>query len=211
MHKRRLSPTRVFAALALLPALAACTPQGVALGVGTLAGRMLLQERDIDDALSDTDIEISIVSRLIDFSPQLAAVVTVTSIEGRVLITGDVDTAEQVARIVEIAWISPEVVSVENELTVDQGGGIAQASEDLQLATAIRLRIIRDPDIADINFTIAVDGGVVHLAGLARDREELRDLIWHVRRTAGVVQVVSHVLTLDDPRRLLTPKAAKDA
>jgi osmotically-inducible protein OsmY len=198
-------------ALALLPALSACTPQGLALGVGTFAGRMLLQERDVDHALGDADIEIGIVSRLIDFSPQIAAAVSVTSIEGRVLITGDVDTAEQIARIVEIAWISPEVVSVENELTIDQGGGVAQAADDLQLAAAIRLRIIRDPDIADINYVIAVDGGVVHLAGLARDRQELRDLIWHVRRTTGVVQVVSHVLTLDDPRRRPSPQAEQGA
>ena len=200
-QKKRLSPACAPAILAAALALAACSPQGVAIGAGAVVGRMLLQERDADDGLSDADIELSILSRILDHSPNAAASVSVTSIEGRVLIVGDVDDAEDVARIVEIAWMSPDVVSVSNELTVGKGGGIAQASSDLQLAAAIRIRLVRDPGIADINFTVAVDGGIVHLAGLARDGEELRKAVWHARRTAGVVQVVSHVLTIDDPRR----------
>jgi osmotically-inducible protein OsmY len=201
-QEKQLSSVRVLAVLVGLSVLSACSAQGTVIGLGAVVGRILLQERDAGDALSDTDIEIGILTRILEFSPEAAATVSVTSIEGRVLLTGDVDGAEDGARIVEIAWISPQVGSVANELTVGLGGGIGQASDDLQLAAAIRLRLVRDLGIADINFTIAVDGGVVHLAGLARDREELRSVIWHVRRTAGVVHVVSHVLTLDDPRRV---------
>jgi osmotically-inducible protein OsmY len=201
-QEKQLSSVRVLAVLVGLSVLSACSAQGTVIGLGAVVGRILLQERDAGDALSDTDIEIGILTRILEFSPEAAATVSVTSIEGRVLLTGDVYGAEDVARIVEIAWISPQVGSVANELTVGLGGGIGQASDDLQLAAAIRLRLVRDLGIADINFIIAVDGGVVHLAGLARDREELRSVIWHVRRTAGVVHVVSHVLTLDDPRRV---------
>ncbi|MFT4793014.1 MAG: osmotically-inducible protein OsmY [Paracoccaceae bacterium] len=201
-QEKQLSSVRVLAVLVGLSVLSACSAQGTVIGLGAVVGRILLQERDAGDALSDTDIEIGILTRILEFSPEAAATVSVTSIEGRVLLTGDVDGAEDGARIVEIAWISPQVGSVANELTVGLGGGIGQASDDLQLAAAIRLRLVRDLGIADINFIIAVDGGVVHLAGLARDREELRSVIWHVRRTAGVVHVVSHVLTLDDPRRV---------
>jgi osmotically-inducible protein OsmY len=201
-QEKQLSSVCVLAVLVGLSVLSACSAQGTVIGLGAVVGRILLQERDAGDALSDTDIEIGILTRILEFSPEAAATVSVTSIEGRVLLTGDVDGAEDGARIVEIAWISPQVGSVANELTVGLGGGIGQASDDLQLAAAIRLRLVRDLGIADINFIIAVDGGVVHLAGLARDREELRSVIWHVRRTAGVVHVVSHVLTLDDPRRV---------
>ncbi len=207
-QKKRPSPAYAPALLAAALAVGACSPQGVAIGAGAMVGRVLLQERDAGDALTDTDIEIGILSRILDFSPEAAASVSVTSIEGRVLLSGDVDSAEQVALIVEIAWMSPEVVSVANELTVGRGGGIAQASGDLQLATAIRIRLVRDPGIADINFALSVEGGVVHVAGLARDGEELRRVIWHARRTAGVVQVVSHVLTVDDPRRVAPVRKA---
>ncbi|MFT6773128.1 MAG: osmotically-inducible protein OsmY [Paracoccaceae bacterium] len=192
---------RLCAALVLIAVGAGCTPQGAVIGVGAAVGRVVLQERSTEDALTDTDIELGIVSRIFDMSASAAAKVSVTSIEGRVLLSGEVESAEQAARIVEIAWLSPDVVSVTNEVKVADGGGLAQAASDFQLAAALRLRLIRDLGIADINYVIVTDGGTVHLAGLARDAEELRKAIWHVRRTAGVARVVSHVLTIDDPRR----------
>jgi osmotically-inducible protein OsmY len=192
---------RLCAAIAVVAFGAGCTPQGAAIGVGAVVGRVVLQERSTEDALADTDIELGIMSRIFDMSASAAAKVLVTSIEGRVLLAGEVDGAEQVARIVEIAWLSSDVVSVTNEVKVAGGGGLAQAAADMQLGAALRLRLIRDPGIADINYVIVTDGGTVHLAGLARDPEELRKAVWHLRRTAGVARVVSHVLTIDDPRR----------
>lgn len=192
---------RFCAVVAVIVACAGCTPQGAVIGVGAAVGRVVLQERSTEDALADTDIELGVMSRIFDMSAMAAAKVSVTSIEGRVLLSGEVESAEQAARIVEIVWLSPDVVSVSNEMKVADGGGLAQAAADMQLAAALRLRLIRDPGIADINYVIVTDGGTVHLAGLARDAEELRKAVWHLRRTAGVARVVSHVLTIDDPRR----------
>ncbi|MFT6060623.1 MAG: osmotically-inducible protein OsmY, partial [Paracoccaceae bacterium] len=99
-QEKQLSSVRVLAVLVGLSVLSACSAQGTVIGLGAVVGRILLQERDAGDALSDTDIEIGILTRILEFSPEAAATVSVTSIEGRVLLTGDVDGAEDVARIV---------------------------------------------------------------------------------------------------------------
>jgi osmotically-inducible protein OsmY len=201
-HEISRSSQRVGRALIFIALLGGCTPQGVLFGAGALLGRTVLQERSSGDALKDVDIELSVMTRVLEMSPRTAAGVVITSVEGRVLLTGDVESAERAAQVVSLVWLSSGVRAVANEMSVNSSGGMGGAASDLALAASIRLRLLRDPGIADINFTILADGGTVHLAGLARDAEELRKLVWHARRVAGVVRVVSHVLFLDDPRRL---------
>jgi osmotically-inducible protein OsmY len=53
-----------------------------------------------------------------------------------------------------------------------------------------------------VNYNIETIDGVVHLSGLAKSKEELDRVIRHAQGISGVKRVVSHVLTIDDPRRV---------
>ena len=63
---------------------------------------------------------------------------------------------------------------------------------------------MRASDISSQNYDVVTFGRVVHLTGLAKSTAELNRVIRRAQEVKGVTRVVSHVLTIDDPRRVRT-------
>ena len=185
-------------------ALAACTPAGVAVGAGAVAVHSVVQERSTMDAFSDTTIKLSIENGLLNHSGQLFRDVSVDVLEGRVLLAGSVPKREDQVEAVRIAWETEGVTSVEDELTVAEDSGTMAYLTDARISNTLRLRLLGDVNVSSVNYNVTTVDRVVHLNGLAKSSKELERVINHARRVNGVRRVVSHVLTIDDPRRVRT-------
>lgn len=189
---------RLCAAAAALAAIGACAPL---IGAGVVTNVVVAQERGSKDALTDIDIEANVNGHLLDYSPELFRRVGVDVMEGRVLLSGAVSRHEHSLKATEIAWAAPGVREVINELTIDGDPGFRRYSQDLWITAQLSARMVADPQIASINYTIETHRGVVHLLGLARSGPELERLANLAAGVPGVKEVVSHVLVIDDPRR----------
>lgn len=191
-------------------ALASCGP--VALGTtGVVLTRSVMQERTTKDALRDTDIKLSLNRRLLGHSTGLFADVSSDVTEGRVVLTGSVPTREDRVTATRLAWATPGVTSVADEMTVKEDSGAVAYAEDAWISNRLRIALLRDAQISSVNYNVETVDKVVHLTGLARSRGELGKVIAHATALPGVARVVSHVLTIDDPRRQAAPAAALTA
>lgn len=182
-------------------AQAACVPAAV-IGSGAVVARSVTQERSTGAALGDNDIAIRINNRLLRQSASLFTDVTVDVTEGRVVLLGGVESAEDKATAIRIAQGVPGVVAVEDALTVTNGGGVRRYVNDVWVSNQLRAALLGDPNIASQNYSVETIQGVVHLTGLARSGDELQRVIDHATAIDHVTRVVSHVLTIDDPRRV---------
>lgn len=191
---------RALAGLACMAGLSGCGPAIVATA-GAVTGMAVAQERTTRDALTDTEIGTSINNGLLNESGELFRRVAVDVTEGRVLLTGGVRTAAESVRASEIAWATPGVVSVENEIILDQAPSASRYAADVWISSQVRARLLGDAGVMSINYSIDTHDGVVHLTGLARSQAELARVVAHAAAVPGARQVVSHVLTIDDPRR----------
>jgi osmotically-inducible protein OsmY len=181
-------------------ALAGCGPAILA-GTGAVVTRSVVQERTTMDALKDAEVKVSLKNRLLNESSTLFGDVTADVTEGRVVLTGSVPTREQKVTATRIAWETPGVVSVTDELTVAEDSGAIAYLEDAWISNRLRVRLLADRQVSSVNYNVETMGKVVHLTGLARSRGELAKVIDTAAAIPGVVRVVSHVLTIDDPRR----------
>jgi osmotically-inducible protein OsmY len=190
---------RLCAAAVALVGSGACAP--LVIGASALTSVGVAQERSTRDAFSDFDIQAHINGHLLDQSPELFRRVGVESVEGRVVLTGAVSRHDHALKATEIAWTAPGVKSVTNELTIDGDPSFRRFSQDLWITTQLNAKMLGDPQVASINYTIETHRGVVHLLGLARSEPELERVTRLAASIPGVTQVVSHVLVIDDPRR----------
>ncbi|MGF1658791.1 MAG: BON domain-containing protein [Rubrimonas sp.] len=186
------------AAAALALALAGCAPAAI-VGLGVGAG--VAQERSTRDQMTDFEIGLSIQNALASESGALFQAVDLEVVEGRVLLAGAVPRPEDRIRAVEIAWATPSVVEVINELEVAGSGGISGYANDAWISTQVRSRLLGTPGVNPLNFNVDTVNGVVHLLGLARSQQELQRAARAAAAVPGARQVVSHVLLIDDPRR----------
>jgi osmotically-inducible protein OsmY len=182
--------------------LTACTPLGMAVGGGAVVARSVVQERTTMDALRDTEIKLSINNALLNHSQSLFGDVSVDVIEGRVLLTGSVPTREDKIAASRIAWETEGVTAVEDEITVEEDSGTKAYLTDVRISNTLRIKLLADVNVSSVNYNVETINRVVHLTGLAKSNEELDRVIRHAQSVKGVERVVSHVLTIDDPRRV---------
>ncbi|HEX6103895.1 MAG TPA: BON domain-containing protein, partial [Alphaproteobacteria bacterium] len=84
---------RCWAALAAL-ALSGCSAAGMAVGAGAATAVAASEERGIGGAISDTAIETQVNALLLQHDFETFRKVAVKSYEGRVLLTGQVQTPQ---------------------------------------------------------------------------------------------------------------------
>ena len=179
-----------------------CTAVGLAVGAAATAGVSVAQERTTRQALTDAEIRVTINNSLLNDGRELFVDVSTEVVEGRVLLTGNVNRPEDRIRAAEIVWATPDVVELINELEVGGGGGVEGYAEDVWISTQLRAKLLGDVDVNAINYTIETINKTVHLIGVARNEEELARVVDIASRVPGVEKVVSHVLTKNDTRRV---------
>ena len=202
-----MKPKPIWALLAIGALAQSGCAAVVAIGAGTEAVRTVAQERTTMDALRDAEIQLSLNNRYLNHSKRLFGDVSTDVTEGRVVLTGTVPTREEKVDATRLAWETPGVKSVTDELVVAEDSGTIDYIDDAWISNQLRFRLVTDGDISSVNYNVVTVDKVVHITGIARSVEELSEVIAHAQAVPGVAQIVNHVLTIDDPRRI----AAQDA
>ena len=187
--------------LALLPfALSGCVTAMIAGGTETAV--VTAQERSVGNAIDDAGILLSIKSLYAkqDFKDLLANV-EIKSVEGRVLLTGNVDKPDTQIEAVRLAWQVGGVKEVMNEVQVNDKSGIGNYARDVWISSQIRTRLVFEKGVRSINYSIITVNQVVYLMGIAQNEDELARTTQVASTTSYVQRVVSYVRMKDDPRR----------
>ncbi|MEM6942923.1 MAG: BON domain-containing protein [Pseudomonadota bacterium] len=182
-------------------ALSGCAP-AILVGSGATLTRSVVQERPVLAGLNDLETELSIATRMSQHSGELYRDVAVDVVEGRVVLTGSVPRREDRITAERIAWKPEGVVSVDNAITVAEDSGTRAYLQDARISNVLRFKLLRDTSVASVNLSVETVDRTVHLTGLARSPAEMERAIAHARQVEGVKRVVSHVLLIDDPRRI---------
>jgi osmotically-inducible protein OsmY len=171
-------------------------------GAGASAGVAAAEERGLEGALDDTKIRAEINHLWFQRDIEMYRQVTLTINEGRVLLTGVVPQETARADAVRLAWQATGVKEVLNEIQVRAAGepGLDQA-HDVLIQQKLKLKLLTDKEIRNINYTIDVTDSVIYLMGIAQNEAELERVIAYARDINGVKRVISHVRLKNDARR----------
>jgi osmotically-inducible protein OsmY len=186
--------------LSLCLPLAACAP--LLIGAGTETAVTVAQERSVGDAVDDTGIFLQLKKLYAEqASKDMLANVEIKVVEGRVLLTGNVDQPESQVEAVRLSWSVPGVKEVINEIQVNDKSGFWNYTRDVWISTQIRSRLLFTKNILSINYSVITVNQVVYVMGIAQDAQELERVMSVISTTQYVQRVVSHVRLKDDPRR----------
>lgn len=191
---------RLFIPLIILGALTGCLPAFIG-AAATTTGVTIAQERTVGDAVDDTTIWAKIKNDLLQRDiNNLFNQVDVRVNEGRVLLTGSVDSQDIRAQAVKISWNVSGVKEVIDELTItvpNNNNIITDYSKDTWITTQITSKLLLNKDVHSVNYDVQTINGIVFLMGTAQDKAEL-DIVTNIAGTIKYVKkVVSHVRIKD--------------
>lgn len=180
--------------------LSGCVP--LLLGAGTETAVVVAQERSVGNAVDDAGILLQIKNLYArQESKDLLLNVEVKSVEGRVLLTGNVDQPQSQVEAVRLVWQVPGVKEVINEIQINDQSGLSNYARDVWISTQIRSRLLLTKNLRSVNYSVITVNQVVYLMGIAQDASELNRATAVASTTNYVKRVVSYVRLKDDPRR----------
>ena len=185
--------------------LAGCAD--VIVGAATTTGLAVVEERTVENAVKDLSIQAELNHLFFQDDLALYNDVSLSVVEGRVLLKGSVPTHEDRIRAGSVARQATRVQEVINEVQVTGGGGILDYAKDRWISILLDSKLLLDLDILSVNYDVSTVNGAVYLLGIAQDEDELEQVKAHARSVDGVKRVVSHVIMKDDPRRPAPPDA----
>jgi osmotically-inducible protein OsmY len=171
-------------------------------GAGTETAVVVAQERSVGSAVDDAGVLLKIKNMYAQTDyKDLLANVEIKVVEGRVLLTGNVDKPESQVDAVRLAWMVMGVKEVINEIQLNNEAGFSNYARDVWISTQIKTRLLITKGIRSVNYSIITVNQVVYVMGIAQDQTEL-DRVTHVASTTNYVKrVVSYVRMKDDPSR----------
>lgn len=204
MNAQKLIRNSVMAAVCTA-LLSGCIP--LLIGAGTETAVVVAQERSVGNAVDDASIFVKIKNLYAKQQDKdMLKNVEVKVVEGRVLLTGNVDKPDSQIEAVRLAWQVDGVKEVINEIQSNDNAGIMNYTRDAWISNQIRVRLLATKNVRSLNYSVLTVNQVVYLMGIAQNQEEL-DAATHVASTTNYVQrVVSYVRLKDDPKRGTVPQ-----
>jgi len=183
---------RILIFITLSLTLSGCFP--AIFTAATTTGIAASKDQPLSETLNDSRISAGIKADLAKNNfRELAAKIKVEVSQGRVLLTGNIQTEQDALKAVEIAWKQKGVKEVINELKVNKNSNnfnLAQYTKDSMITAQIKAKNLVRKDIKFANYTVITVDNIVYLFGIARSEEELEKLADIASKIKGVEKVV---------------------
>ena len=177
---------------------ASCAP--AVIGAGTAAVAASSTDKGLSTSVSDNLIATKLNDRFIQTDASLFVDIDVSVNNAAVLMTGKVKTPEEKVLATKLAWEVRGVREVVNEIQVIDRSSLKDVAKDLAASAQLRGKLIADPDVSSLNFSIGVVNGTVFLSGVAADADEMNRVVSHARELRFAQKVVNYIVLRDDLR-----------
>lgn len=151
------------------------------------------EERSIGEFVDDAIIKTVIKNSYFDQSDEIFFNVDVEVSQGRVLLTGTVDTIDLKIEATRIAWGAKGVETVINEIQISNSDNILNFADDLVISTKISGKLMLDEEINSLNYNIETVNQVVYIIGIARSEAEKNKVNNVAMGVFGVKEVIDYI------------------
>ena len=113
-----------------------------------------LDPRTVGTQIDDSIMQKNLTAKLISMDTKNILAVKTRVLDGRIFITGKVDSVENKFQITKLAWEIKGARSVKNDLRIKEKFNFQQSAKDLLITSQLRAAIITNKKIKSANYII---------------------------------------------------------
>ena len=185
--------------LFLLLILTACVGTS-STGVFGTGVTIALDPRTLGTQIDDSLMQKNLSAKLIAMNTNYILSVKTKVLDGRIFITGKVDTVEEKLKITKLGWEIKGARSVKNDLQIKEKFNFSRAAKDLLITSQLRTAMITSKKIKAVNYNIDTYKKKIYVYGIAQDEDERKEVINEAKQILDVEDVVSSILLIEDLR-----------
>ena len=159
-----------------------------------------LDPRTIGTQIDDSIMQKNLTAKIINMNKNYILSVKSKVIDGRIFITGKVDTVEEKFKITKLGWEIKGARSVKNDLRIKDEFNFKQTAKDILITSQLRVAMISNKKIKAVNYNIDTYKKKIYIYGISHDEEERAEVINEAKQILDVEDVISSILLIEDLR-----------
>jgi osmotically-inducible protein OsmY len=159
-----------------------------------------LDPRSLGTQIDDSVMQKNVTARLALRDKSYLISVNTKVLDGRIFLTGKVDSPEEKLQITKLAWETKGVRSVKNDIKLKEDFNFKQSAKDLLITSQLRTALIFDKEIKATNYQIDTYKKKIFIYGIALTSKERQKVINEAKEILDVKDVVASIFLVEDLR-----------
>ena len=159
-----------------------------------------MDPRTIGTQVDDSIMQKTLSAKMINMNANYILSVKSKVIDGRIFITGKVNSVEEKLKITKLAWEIKGARSVKNDLKIKEGFNFQQSAKDLLITSQLRTAMITNKKIKSANYNIDTHKKKIYIYGIAENEDERAEVINEAKQILDVEDVIPSILLVDELR-----------
>ena len=178
-----------FASILLILALTSCSSVG-RFGTGV---DITFDPRTIGMQIDDTIMQKNLSARLALAEKKYFITIQSEVLDGRIFLSGKVDSAEEKIKITKMAWETTGVRSVKNAITIKGQTNFKSTAKDILITSQLRTALILNKITKSRNYTLETVNRNIYIFGIAMDDKEKKEVINEANKIYDVEEVIPSI------------------
>ena len=159
-----------------------------------------LDPRTVGTQIDDSIMQKTISAKILSLDKKFLLSVKTKVLDGRIFITGKVDTPEEKLLITKLAWETKGARSVKNDTKIKEEFNFKQSAKDILITSQLRTAIIVNKNIKATNYQIDTYKKKIYIYGIALTSEEKDMVISEAQEILDVEDVIASIILVEDLR-----------
>ena len=159
-----------------------------------------LDPRSLGTQIDDSIMQQNLRARLITADKSYIISVKTKILDGRIFLTGKVNSVEDKLNITKLAWEIKGARSVNNDLQIKEKFNFKRSAKDLLITSQLRAALIGSKKIKAVNYNIDTYKKKIYVYGIAQNKTERDEVINEAKQILDVEDVVTSIFLVDDLR-----------
>ena len=159
-----------------------------------------LDPRSLGTQIDDSIMQQNLRARLISADKSYIISVKTKILDGRIFLTGKVNSVEDKLKITKLAWEIKGARSVNNDLQIKEKFNFKRSAKDLLITSQLRAAIIGNKKIKSVNYNIDTYKKIIYVYGIAQNKIERDEVTKEAKQILDVEDVITSIFLVDDLR-----------
>ena len=160
-----------------------------------------LDPRTLGTQIDDSIMQKNLQARLILSEKKYLVSLSVKVLDGRIFLSGKVDTPEEKLKITKMAWETRGARSIKNNIAIKQNFSIKTIAIDILITSQLRTALILNNNVKAANFNIDTSNKKTYVFGIASSNDEKKEIIQEAKQIVDMKELVTSILMVDDLSR----------
>ena len=156
--------------------------------------------RSVGTQIDDSIMQKNLSARIILKNKNYVLSVKTKVLDGRIFMTGKVDSPDEKLQLTKLAWEIDGVRSVRNDIKIKEEFNFKRSAKDILITSQLRTAIILNKNIKATNYQIDTYKKKIYIYGIAMTLEEKNLVISEAEEILDVDKVIASIILVEDLR-----------